>query len=204
MPTPPALPAPGEPRTLPPPATSAEQLREAIDWALAENVREGSALFGRINPEWIAVSGWSCGGLQALQIAAADSRVRTSIIHNSGIWPAANTESRRLPPQMDIGKATLGKLHGSVLYVLGGPTDIAYENGMDDFQRIADRPVMVANAEVGHGGTFLQANGGTAAALAVKWLDWQLRQDVAAASYFSGPDCELCKDSVWKVERKNL
>ena len=78
-----AMPAPGG--AIPPPATKATGLTEAIDWALKENARAGSPYFGRINPRWIAVSGWSCGGLQALQIAA-DSRVHAVVIHSSGIF----------------------------------------------------------------------------------------------------------------------
>jgi dienelactone hydrolase len=205
-----AQPMPGPPRAgergaIPPPATKAEQLREAIDWALAENARQGSPYFGRINPKAIAVSGWSCGGLQALQIAASDPRVVTAVIHNSGIWAsAAMPGGGSMPKEMDIGKDTLGKLHGSVLYVLGGPSDIAYANGMDDFKRIEHRPAMVANADVGHQGTFLEDNGGIAAALTVKWLNWQLKGDPQAARLFTGNDCGICKDTTWKIERKGF
>jgi hypothetical protein len=39
-------------------------------------------------------------------------------------------------------------------------------------------PVAVANLPVGHGGTFLEPNGGAAASVAVSWLDWQLRGDM--------------------------
>jgi len=197
-------PRPGEALTLPPPATTAQQLRQAIDWALAENVRPDSAYYGRINPKWIAVSGWSCGGLQALQVAA-DPRVATTIIHNSGIFESGMLpDGGRLPKEMDIGKGALQAMHSPVLYVLGGPSDIAFQNGMDDFSRIERVPVMVANLDVGHGGTFIQPNGGSAAALAVKWLDWQLKRDAQAAKYFTGKDCGICKDPAWKVQSKRL
>jgi len=191
--------AAGGPRNLPPPATKASQLIEAIDWALAENARKGSPYFGRIDPTQVAVSGWSCGGLQALQVAA-DPRVRAVIIHNSGIFKSGFARQ----PGMDIGKDTLKKLRTPVLYILGGPTDIAYENGMDDYNQIEHVPAMVANLSVGHGGTFLQPNGGLAAAVAVKWLDWQLRADAEAAKYFTGDDCKLCSDPAWKVQSKRL
>ena len=200
-PMPPAgAPPPGSPRfSIPPPATKAEDLRTAIDWALKENVRPGSAYYGRIDPNWIAVSGWSCGGLQALEIAA-DPRVRTVIIHDSGIFkPGANPI-----PGVGISKEALKSLHTAVIYILGGPTDIAYANGMDDFNLINNVPVMVANEDVGHGGTFMQPNGGAAASVAVSWLDWQLKGDRQAAKRFIGADCGLCKDPAWKVERKNM
>jgi hypothetical protein len=63
---------------------------------------------------------------------------------------------------------------------------------------------MTANTEVGHQGTFLQPNGGIAAQLAVKWLDWQLKGDAEAAKYFTGKDCGACKDAAWKIERKGF
>ncbi len=197
-PGPPALGANGMPLHIPPPATKAALLTEAIDWALAENQRKGSAYYGRINPRWIAVSGWSCGGLQALEVAA-DPRVRTVIIHSSGIFAAANPI-----PGITITKSALQKLHTPIIYILGGPTDIAYANGMDDFKRISAVPVFVANLDVGHGGTFMDANGGREAAVAVSWLDWQLKGDARAAKVFIGSDCGLCKDREWKVDSKNL
>ena len=197
-PGPPALGANGMPLHIPPPATKSALLTEGIDWALAENQRKGSPYYGRINPRWIAVSGWSCGGLQALEVAA-DPRVRTVIIHSSGIFADANPI-----PGMTITKAALQKLHTPIIYILGGPRDIAYANGMDDFKRISSVPVFVANLDVGHGGTFMDPNGGREAAVAVSWLDWQLKGDARAAKLFTGADCGLCKDRDWKVDSKNL
>ena len=197
-PTPP--PAPRADGQLPPPATSAAQLIEAIDWALAENAREGSELFGRIEPTAIAIAGYSCGGLQALQVAG-DERLRTVIIHNSGIF---SPEYAARLPSMDIGKDTLKKLHTPALYIQGGPTDIAYDNGMDDFRRIDHVPSVMANLDVGHGGTFMEPEGGRAAQAAVAWLEWQLRGDEKAKQWFVGDDCRLCTDEHWTIERKNL
>jgi len=197
-PAPPALGANGMPLHIPPPATKAELLIQAIDWSLAENLRQGSPYYGRINPKWIAVSGWSCGGLQALEVAS-DPRVRTVVIHSSGIFSDSNPI-----PGITITKAALQKLHTPIIYILGGPTDIAYQNGMDDFKQIGSVPVFVANLDVGHGGTFLDANGGREASVAVSWLDWQLKSDAQAAKRFVGAGCGLCKDPDWKVESKNL
>jgi dienelactone hydrolase len=185
--------------SIPPPATKAEGLREAIDWALAENTRPGSPYFGRINPEWIAVSGWSCGGLQALQVAA-DPRVRAVIIHNSGIFQSGANPI----PGLDVTKRALQSLHTPVLYILGGPTDIAYANGMDDFRQIRNVPAVVANLDVGHGGTFMEPDGGRAASVAVSWLDWQLKRDPQAAKRFLGARCGLCSDPEWKLQTKNM
>jgi hypothetical protein len=91
-----------------------------------------------------------------------------------------------------------------VLYILGGPTDIAYPNGMDDFRRIEHVPVAVSNLPVGHGGTYFEPNGGAAASVAVSWLEWQLRGDRKARARFVGKLCGLCTDSKWTYEQKRL
>ena len=106
-------------------------------------------------------------------------------------------------PGITITKAALEKLHTPIIYILGGPSDIAYANGVDDFSRLKV-PAFLANLDVGHGGTFLDANGGREASVAVSWLDWQLKGDAVAAKRFVGADCGLCKDPDWKVEAKNL
>ena len=182
------------------PRTVASALTEAIDWAVAENARTGGQYFGRIDTAQIALSGWSCGGLQALRVAN-DPRVRTVLMHNTGVLnDGPNTTS----PGMDVTKDALANFHTPVIYIMGGPSDIAYANGMDDFARITHVPVAIANLPVGHGGTFQEPNGGAAASVAVSWLDWQLRGDAAASRRFVGDDCGLCRDSRWQFERKNL
>ena len=88
--------------------------------------------------------------------------------------------------------------------IQGGPTDIAYANGMDDFARVAHVPIAMANLPVGHGGTFSEPNGGVAASVAVSWLNSQLRGDAESAGRFVGEDCGLCKDMRWSLERKQF
>jgi len=196
----PREPRPAPPQgQLPPPRTQVSDLTDAIDWALAENTRAGSPYFGRIDPAQIAYSGWSCGGVQALQVAN-DPRVKTLVIHNSGILNSGPTNMTGAT----VGKEVLQTLHTPVIYILGGPKDIAYENGMDDFSRISHVPVATANLPVGHGGTFNEPNGGAAASVAVSWLNWQLRGDAQSAKRFVGEDCGLCKDAQWSLQRKQL
>jgi dienelactone hydrolase len=194
-----SAPASSGPRQLPPPKTKSSDLTDAIDWALAQNHRQGGAYFGRISPQQIAVSGWSCGGLQALK-AAQDPRVHTAVLQNTGIF----IDGPSPIPGMDLAKSELLKLHTPVLYILGGPTDIAYANGMDDFKRIEQVPVAVANIATGHGGTYFEPNGGPVAAVAVAWLQWQLRGDRQAAASFVGMDCGLCKDPKWTFQKKRI
>jgi hypothetical protein len=192
--------APAAPQgQLPPPRTQVSDLSDAVDWALAENQRTGSPYFGRIDPAQIAYSGWSCGGVQALQVAK-DPRVKTLVLHNTGILNNGPTNMTGVT----VGKEVLQTLRTPVIYIEGGPKDIAYENGMDDFKRITHVPVAIANLPVGHGGTFNEPNGGAAASVAVSWLNWQLRGDAQSAKRFVGEDCGLCKDAQWSLERKQF
>lgn len=184
---------------LTPPRTEAAGLVAALDWALQENQREGSPFYGRIDPQQIAISGYSCGGLQAIEVAA-DPRVKTMLLQNTGIF----NDGPSTIPGMDLRKEELMNLHTPTLYILGGETDIAYANGMNDFERINQVPVAVANLPVGHGGTYNQENGGKAAQVAVAWLQWQLRGDAKAARYFTGKDCLLCTDAEWTLQRKGI
>jgi len=174
-------------------------LSEAIDWAQRENGRRGSPFHGRVAVDQIAVSGWSCGGLQALSVAQ-EPRVKTAIIMNSGYFndgvsPIAGITS---------DKAMLARLHSPILYILGGPADIAWPNGTDDFRRINHVPAALVNVPVGHGGTYMQPHGGIGGQMATAWLDWQLRGSKAAARQFTGKDCGFCRDGRLTIETKNM
>ena len=193
---------------MPPPApgaqgfqlqTTSADVKAGLEWALAENTRTDSPYYGKIDPNKIAVSGFSCGGIQAIALAA-DPRVKALIVDNSGTFP----DDANFLSALNVNKATLKTLHTPVLYILGGPKDIAYNNGMDDFQRIDHVPVMVAANDAGHGGDFLRPNGGPSAKVAVAWLEWQLRGDKAAGAYFAGQDCGICEDPQWTVQRKHF
>lgn len=198
-PKPPSATPEARPDKLPAPKTSSADVARGIDWALAENVRTGSRYHGLIDPKAIAVGGHSCGGLQAIEVGA-DPRVRTVLIHNSGIF----VNNQNPIAGLKVDKAMLGKLHTPVIYILGGPTDVAYPNGTDDFRLIDKVPAVLLNLPVGHGGTFWKPNGGAVAQVAIDWLEWQLRGDTTAARTFTGTDCRLCNATQWSIERKGL
>lgn len=181
------------------PATPVDALDRALAWVLRENDRTGSAMQGLIDPGQVAASGHSCGGLQALH-TARDPRVKTVVMMNSGLFPDGTSNLGGMGPP----KSALEALRGSILYVLGGPGDIAYRNGMDDFERIDHIPAVVADLPVGHGGTFDQPDGGKAAAITVDWLKWRLRGDVTAMRQFRGPRCGLCEIPGGTLRRKHI
>jgi hypothetical protein len=193
----PRTPPPGE--RLPPPATTAEDVREGIDFALAENARLGSRYANLIDKQAVAVGGFSCGGLQAISLAA-DPRIRTVVVQNSGIF----NDARPSIGGMSVSKDALSTFHTPVLYLLGGPTDIAFPNGSDDVARIGHVPVAFVNLPYGHGGTYARPMGGAAAGIVVDWLEWQLRHDRGAARSFVGANCRLCVNPEATIELRNF
>jgi len=176
------------------------QLLDAIDWAIAQNKDENSPYYKKIDVKRIAVSGMSCGGLQTLEVAP-DPRIKTIIVCNSGIIGNAG---QGMPGMPGLTKDHLKKLHTPTLYLLGGPSDIAYKNGMDDVERINHVPVFVANMDVGHGGTYRQPHGGEFARVATAWYLWQLKKDKKAALLFKGQPCGLAQSPGWTVEKKKM
>lgn len=180
---------------------SAPELLKALDWALAQNADPKSPYHGLIDTRATAVSGYSCGGAQAMKVAA-DPRWKTLVMMNSGLLNVPLAVSLA---DMDASKDLLGKVHTPVLYILGGESDVAWVNAMDDYRRLDRVPVFIADLKgVGHGGTYWQPNGGEAARVVVAWLQWQLRGDAKAGQLFKGKDCGLCRDGAWVVQRKMM
>ena len=122
-----------------PMSTSAQQI-ESIDWAIAQNADKNSPYYGRIDVEHIAAAGMSCGGLQTLD-NATDPRLTTIMICNSGLFINPGTAVPNMPMP---AKERLQEITVPVIYILGGPEDIAYENGMDDFHRLRTSPMRTA------------------------------------------------------------
>ncbi len=175
--------------------TDVAQMSEAMTWAAGRAADPADELYGRVDTKRIAVAGHSCGGLQAIKVSA-DPRISTSMIFDSGVYNRPGGRSR-----IQVSKSELANLRGPIAYFTGGPTDIAHANAADDAKRITHVPVFFGWLPVGHGGTFSAPDGGDWAEVAIHWLDWQLKGDRAAGSWFLGKDCRLCGDPRWTVER---
>ncbi len=207
-----ARPAPPPPGATPPPpapdreaqltkrgpdATSPEQIIAGLDWAIAQNADPKSRFFGHLDPSRVAMMGHSCGGLQTIRVSA-DPRVKASVLFNSGVFNIASAGRSALA----ITKDELNKLHAPVAYIIGGPSDIAWPQAIDDTARIVHVPVFFGHSDIGHGGTFWSApNGGLYAQIAVNWLNFQLKGNATAGKMFRGRDCGLCRTQGWSVPR---
>ncbi|GAB2503166.1 alpha/beta hydrolase [Nocardiopsis aegyptia] len=171
--------------------TDAEMLTEAVDWAVRENTRLFSPYRGRLDTDSIAVMGQSCGGLETYEVAD-DPRIDTTVIWNSGMFSDAD------PNRLD-------HLHAPIAYFTGGPSDIAYENALNDWDDLpSGLPAFMGHLDVGHYGTFAEPNGGEYGRVGTAWLDWQLKGDTQARARFVGGDCGLCTDPDWDTDQKNL
>lgn len=174
-----------------------KEIIAGIDWALAENMRDGSMLFGKVDGTKIASMGYSMGSLATFTIAN-DPRLTTTV-HISG----GNMEADRV-----------NNLHAPAAFICGIPDpncsdilstdcDIAAANCDTDFMN-AKTPVFYANFKGGHLGILTDPNMGPIGTLATAWLRWKLMNDGTLTSMFVGSDCSVCKDSTWKVQQKNL
>jgi hypothetical protein len=166
-----------------------------MDWLEAQSANRGSRFHDKVDVDRIAAMGMSCGGLMSYG-ASNDPRVATVGIWNSGLFE-------------DAGNAAIyAGIHGSVIIVTGGESDVAYPNGKRDFEVMPTRvPVFYGvHPSVGHGGTYNQDNGGPFGAVAVAWLKWQLQGDTSASGrgYFVGDGCGICQDARWQIDARSL
>jgi hypothetical protein len=171
----------------------------AIDWLEKQADDRSSRFYDKVDVENVAAMGMSCGGLMSYG-ASKDPRVATVGIWNSGLLPdEANPNA---------SAEIYNGIHGSVIIVTGGESDIAYANGKHDFEVMPESVPAFYGVypSVGHGGTYNQDNGGPYGIAAVAWLKWQLMGDTSAAGrgYFVGDDCGICKDTNWQVDSRSL
>lgn len=173
--------------------TPSSMVAKALDWISQQATDPTSPYYDKIDVDRIAGAGHSCGGAQILA-NAADSRLKTYLILNAGMGNMTMAEA---------SKKSLKKLHGPILYLVGGTTDVAWQNAQMDYKAIKHVPVVLAdNTQSGHGGTYEQANGGDNARMVRAWLDWQLKGKNEHETLFIGGD--LKDYPQWTIEHKNF
>lgn len=166
-------------------STTAAMMKQSIDYASTAT----SGVFAKVNKNAIAAAGFSCGGVEAYE-QSQDSRVKALGIFNSGQMSEDGT--RKVIP--GVSKP--------IFFFLGGPSDIAYNNGMRDYRALRSGvPSWNGNLNVGHGGTYNDQNGGKFAAAGQRFFRWVLKGDTSVASYFTGNGAQA---DGWTVERKDL
>jgi hypothetical protein len=175
------------------PGTDAGPLLFALEWAIKENERPCSQYYHKLDVTKLAVSGQSCGGLMAIQ-AATDPRITTAFPYNSGLFAR--------------DQALYDKLHAPMAIFDGGPDDIAYANGLADFNAIDSIPILFANpsscSSNAHVCTFFDEHAGEYGRAGVGWLRWHLLNDQGPTGkgMFIGDSCGICGPE-WTMMWKN-
>jgi len=174
--------------------TYSRQLLEALDWITDQNADPKSEYYHLVNLEKVAAMGQSCGGAMVLAVAH-DPRIKTCLILNSGIGEMSMSGA---------SKENLNNLHTPMLYLNGGTADVAFPNANGDFGRIENLPVVKISTLDGHHGTYYEANGGRYASTVSKWLNWQLKGNVAESALFLNDEYEAALYPDWTFVRKNF
>jgi dienelactone hydrolase len=175
-------------------------LLKGLEWAISENSREDSVLYGRVDTSRVATIGQSCGGPQAFR-AAKDPRITTVVALNSS-FPTQ-------PAPGMVGGAddgwTAEKLAIPAALFTGGPADSGFSGAEQCYKTLSSTlPVLKASLNtVGHTGAYPMPDLRWSSAV-LAWLDWQLKGDAHAVEMFAGPDCALCKDPDWWVDARNI
>ena len=174
-----------------------KELTAALDWATAENVRQGSMFFGKLDTTKLAAMGYSMGSLATFAMAS-DPRLTTTVHISGGNMVADRVNNLRAPAAFLCGIP-----NPSCTNLLADDCDIAAANCDIDFMN-AKTPVFYGNFPGGHLGILTPPNQERIHAEVVAWLRWQLMADTTLKARFVGPDCGVCKDANWKVKQKNL
>lgn len=173
--------------------TPSSMVAKALDWISKQATTPESPYYDKIDETKIAAAGHSCGGAQVLA-NAADPRLKTYLILNAGMGKMK---------MADASSKSLKNLHGPILYLVGGTTDVAWQNAQMDYKAIKKVPVVLAdNTKSGHGGTYEQPNGGDNARMVRAWLDWQLKDLTENKSVFIDGDLKDYPD--WTIQHKNF
>jgi hypothetical protein len=164
-----------------------------ITWAIAENGKPCSEYYQSLEPTKIAADGFSCGGLMA-ENASDDPRFTAIGITSSGL--------------MGPNAALYDAIHTPFKIMNGGSSDIAYENGLNDYEAISSRGIPIvyfSKSSAGHGGDLNQGRGDFNR-VNLAWLNWQLKGDEGATgkAFLHGPSCEFCTDSGWDYMSANI
>jgi hypothetical protein len=178
------------------------RLVKAIDWAFSPPTTGGPTYFDKLDPRKVATAGHSCGGIDAIRTGINDDRVTSIISLNSSCYPNNSNGGRSGP--LAVCRDDLDRLGAPILFITGGPTDIAYDNSIANFKLVRDVPAVLASHEAaGHSGFFGSAPRNVqmeAVQVVVEWLDGTLNGNADSLAYFLGADPLLGQVEGWTVE----
>ena len=160
-----------------------EMLR-GLDFAIAENARAASALYGKVDTAKLGVSGHSQGSM-ATVTAGADSRVVATV------------------PIQGAGVADARRLHSPTFLIAGELDTLVAPAGVEDAYDAVTVPAVYG---LSMGQDHLMPGRAPAPILdaVTGWFKIHLAGDEEARALFYGDACGLCSDARWMLQRKNL
>ena len=164
---------------------SGEEMIAGVAWLLEQHASADSPYFEKLDENAIAAVGYSQGGIGAV-IAATDPRVTTSI-------PIAGGDSK------------IDAIHGPT-FLIGFANDTTVPPPWNMAPQFESAAAPAVYGVLQGGATHLEmlGDGGRTLGYTTAWLVLQLRHDNALSGVFYGPDCTLCQDALWVVERKKV
>ena len=101
-----------------------------------------------------------------------------------------------------------GKIHTPLKIMNGGPDDMAYENGLRDYEGLSALGVPIiyfSKSSAGHGGD-LNNGKGDFNTVNLAWLNWQLKGDEGdtGKALLIGASCKFCNASGWDFKSANI
>jgi hypothetical protein len=166
-----------------------------LDWVFAQNKNPCSAYYQSLDTTKVAADGFSCGGLMS-ENASGDPRFTAIGFTSSGLQSP---------------NATLySKIHTPFKIMNGGSGDMAYENGLRDYETISALSskipiIYFSKTSAGHGGDLGTAKGDFNT-VNLAWLNWQLKGDTGATgkALLIGSSCKFCSASGWVFKSANI
>lgn len=165
-------------------------LRDGLDWMLAQNEVPGSQFAGKLDTEMVASLGYSLGSLATFAIGT-DPRLKTTVHISGGIMGGgdeAQATAVNVPTAYFCDKDQTGP------------------NCDSDFAVVDDNPTFYgrvpgfSHVDYMLNPTFVDRMN----TAVIGWLRWQLMDDQTLAVMFEGPNCTLCTDRAWEVQKKNM
>lgn len=182
----------------------ADRMKMAIDWATASPGHGGPVYFNQLDASKIATAGHSCGGVDAEYTAVTDSRVKTTLVLNSGFQPDGRCG---MSGPLACSRALIPNLYGPALFLNGGTTDVAYQNSIDNYTLNTVVPsALVSQATAGHSGLYGSVSRTIQIQFAqavVEWLDGILNGNEDALQWVIGPN-GLSTLTGWTVQSKGF
>jgi hypothetical protein len=163
--------------------TGAEMLDGAM-WLIEENGRAGSPFFAKVRTDRIGASGHSQGGAGAIT-AGANTLITATVPLEPGRLRGATTELK------------------GPMFIVGGAADTVVVPEMLVLPRYMEATQIEAICGLLAGATHLEplGDGGGMRGYATAWFRYHLMADMSARDVFYGPECEICTDPMWTVQR---